>query len=68
MEHSRKYFKKSMNNSWFLHISTDEVLTLGDFGKFNEDTPYDPSSPYSASKAGSDHLVRAGIKHTLFQL
>lgn len=44
----------------FHHISTDEVFgSLGDTGQFNEDTPYDPRSPYSASKAGSDHLVRA---------
>lgn len=44
----------------FLHISTDEVFgALGDTGLFREDTPYAPNSPYSASKAGSDHLVRA---------
>jgi dTDP-glucose 4,6-dehydratase len=44
----------------FHHISTDEVYgTLGDAGLFTEDTPYDPRSPYSASKAGSDHLVSA---------
>ncbi|MDT8390554.1 MAG: dTDP-glucose 4,6-dehydratase [Lentisphaeria bacterium] len=44
----------------FHHVSTDEVFgSLGDDGKFTETTPYDPSSPYSASKAGSDHLVRA---------
>ena len=44
----------------FHHISTDEVLgSLGPTGKFTEDTPYDPRSPYSASKAASDHLVRA---------
>ncbi|HET6229995.1 MAG TPA: dTDP-glucose 4,6-dehydratase [Longimicrobiaceae bacterium] len=44
----------------FLHVSTDEVFgSLGDEGKFDEETPYRPSSPYSASKAGSDHLVRA---------
>ena len=44
----------------FHHISTDEVYgTLGDTGLFTEDTPYDPRSPYSASKAGSDHLVSA---------
>jgi dTDP-glucose 4,6-dehydratase len=42
------------------HISTDEVFgALGDDGKFSHDTAYDPRSPYSASKAGSDHLVRA---------
>ena len=44
----------------FHHISTDEVYgTLGDQGQFTEDTPYAPNSPYSASKAASDHLVRA---------
>ncbi len=44
----------------FHHISTDEVYgTLGSTGLFTEDTPYDPRSPYSASKAGSDHLVSA---------
>lgn len=46
----------------FHHVSTDEVfgaLNLEDPNKFNERTPYDPRSPYSASKAGSDHLVRA---------
>jgi dTDP-glucose 4,6-dehydratase len=44
----------------FHHISTDEVFgSLGPTGKFTEDTPYDPRSPYSASKASSDHLVRA---------
>ncbi len=44
----------------FYHISTDEVYgSLGDTGYFTEETPYDPRSPYSASKAGSDHLVRA---------
>ena len=44
----------------FLHISTDEVYgSLGEKGSFNENTPYDPRSPYSATKASSDHLVRA---------
>jgi dTDP-glucose 4,6-dehydratase len=44
----------------FLHISTDEVFgSLGETGLFTEQTPYDPRSPYSASKASSDHLVRA---------
>jgi dTDP-glucose 4,6-dehydratase len=44
----------------FYHISTDEVYgSLGDTGSFTETTPYDPKSPYSASKASSDHLVRA---------
>ncbi len=44
----------------FYHVSTDEVYgTLGDTGLFTEETPYDPHSPYSASKAASDHFVRA---------
>ena len=44
----------------FLHVSTDEVYgSLGDTGYFTEQTPYAPNSPYSASKAASDHLVRA---------
>lgn len=48
----------------FLHVSTDEVYgALGDTGKFTETTPYAPNSPYSASKAASDHLVRA-FHHT----
>lgn len=49
-------------NKRFHHVSTDEVfgtLELGSKEKFNEKTPYNPRSPYSASKAGSDHLVRA---------
>lgn len=47
-------------NFRFHHVSTDEVFgSLGEEGMFTEQTPYDPSSPYSASKAGSDHLVRA---------
>ncbi|MDB6163063.1 MAG: rfbB [Xanthomonadaceae bacterium] len=48
----------------FLHVSTDEVYgSLGATGKFTEDTPFAPNSPYSASKAASDHLVRA-FHHT----
>ena len=48
----------------FLHVSTDEVYgSLGDTGRFTEDTPFAPNSPYSASKAASDHLVRA-FHHT----
>ncbi|SHF30548.1 dTDP-glucose 4,6-dehydratase [Thermomonas hydrothermalis] len=48
----------------FLHVSTDEVYgALGDTGAFTEDTPYAPNSPYAASKAASDHLVRA-FHHT----
>ncbi len=54
----------------FHHISTDEVfgaLALDSKEKFNENTPYNPHSPYSASKAGSDHLVRAFFDcHKLF--
>jgi dTDP-glucose 4,6-dehydratase len=48
----------------FLHVSTDEVFgSLGEEGAFDEDSPYRPSSPYAASKAGADHLVRAFV-HT----
>src|SRR5437762_12179862 len=44
----------------FLHVSTDEVYgTLGEDGLFSEETPYAPNSPYAASKASADHLVRA---------
>lgn len=47
-------------NKLFYHVSTDEVYgTLGEKGLFTESTPYDPNSPYSASKASSDHFVRA---------
>ena len=61
LEHSRHFFSKSKNENFkFLHVSTDEVYgSLGNEGKFLETTSYNPSSPYSASKAGSDHLVRA---------
>jgi len=61
LEQSREYLNKEKKSNFrFLHVSTDEVYgTLGDQGKFFESTPYDPSSPYSASKAGSDHLARA---------
>ena len=65
LEASYKYYKALSNkNSFrFLHISTDEVFgELGDSGLFNEETPYSPNSPYSASKASSDHLVRAWSK------
>ena len=48
----------------FQHISTDEVFgSLGPTGKFNETTPYRPNSPYAASKAGSDHLVRCFLRN-----
>ncbi|MBL52003.1 MAG: dTDP-glucose 4,6-dehydratase [Candidatus Marinimicrobia bacterium] len=57
------YYKTNNFNFRFLHVSTDEVYgSLGVSGKFSESTPYDPSSPYSASKAASDHLVRAWNK------
>jgi dTDP-glucose 4,6-dehydratase len=64
LEESRKYWLSLDNlkkqNFRFHHISTDEVYgSLGNTGMFTEDTSYDPSSPYSASKASSDHLVRA---------
>ena len=56
----RKLASERAKNFKFMHISTDEVFgSLGDEGFFREDTPYAPTSPYSASKAGSDHLVRA---------
>jgi dTDP-glucose 4,6-dehydratase len=49
-----------MDRALFYHVSTDEVYgSLGDTGLFSETTPYDPRSPYSASKASSDHVVRA---------
>jgi len=58
---ARSYFESSSNkNFMFHHVSTDEVFgSLGDDGFFTEETSYDPRSPYSASKASSDHLVRA---------
>jgi len=61
---ARKIWKDSFKNKRFYHISTDEVYgSLGDVGFFLETTSYDPRSPYSASKASSDHLVRA-YSHT----
>jgi dTDP-glucose 4,6-dehydratase len=64
LEAVRKYWysleEESKNKFRFLHVSTDEVYgTLGESGYFTEETPYAPNSPYSASKASSDHLVRA---------
>ena len=57
---ARAIWKNDMSGKRFYHISTDEVYgSLGEEGKFLETTPYDPRSPYSASKASSDHLVRA---------
>ena len=64
LEVSREYYRNLDETNKaafrFLHVSTDEVYgTLGDTGLFSEDTAYAPNSPYSASKASSDHLVRA---------
>lgn len=64
LEATRKYWKSlseaDAEQFRFHHISTDEVYgTLGETGLFTETTPYQPNSPYSATKAGSDHLVRA---------
>ena len=56
----KKCWKDDFINKRFYHVSTDEVYgTLGKTGLFTESTPYDPNSPYSASKASSDHFVRA---------
>jgi dTDP-glucose 4,6-dehydratase len=64
LEAALKYWKNSdaemQSRFRFLHVSTDEVFgSLGATGHFTEETPYAPNSPYSASKAASDHLVRA---------
>ena len=64
LEAAREYYRGLEGGAQaafrFLHVSTDEVYgSLGDQGKFTEETPYAPNSPYSASKAASDHLVRA---------
>ncbi|WP_022949231.1 dTDP-glucose 4,6-dehydratase [Methylohalobius crimeensis] len=64
LEAARRYWRElpepDRRNFRFLHVSTDEVYgSLGPTGKFGETTPYRPNSPYSASKAGSDHLARA---------
>ncbi|AGH95692.1 dTDP-glucose 4,6-dehydratase [Pseudobdellovibrio exovorus] len=63
LECSRELYssrKVDVDKFKFVHVSTDEVFgELGETGKFSETTAYDPSSPYSASKASSDHLVRA---------
>lgn len=57
---SRTTWKDDYSNHRFYHVSTDEVYgSLGQDGFFTEETPYDPHSPYSASKASSDHFVRA---------
>src|SRR5690606_22214557 len=56
----KKIWKGNFEDKRFYHISTDEVYgTLGETGLFTETTAYDPNSPYSASKASSDHFVRA---------
>lgn len=57
---AKTIWKDNNEGKRFYHISTDEVYgTLGATGLFTEETPYDPNSPYSASKASSDHFVRA---------
>ncbi len=57
---AKKYWDVENNTNRFYHISTDEVYgSLGEKGLFTESTSYDPNSPYSASKAASDHFVRA---------
>ncbi|URL57811.1 dTDP-glucose 4,6-dehydratase [Luteibacter flocculans] len=67
LEEARDFWRAlegTANSFRFLHVSTDEVYgSLGADGKFTETTPYAPNSPYSASKAASDHLVRA-FHHT----
>ena len=60
LQTAKKFWADDMENKIFYHISTDEVYgSLGATGFFTEETAYDPRSPYSASKASSDHLVRA---------
>lgn len=71
LEAARHYWRQLPNSLAeqfrFLHVSTDEVFgSLGDTGYFVEESPYNPRSPYSASKAASDHLVRA--YHETYQL
>ncbi|GHC58364.1 dTDP-glucose 4,6-dehydratase [Ulvibacter litoralis] len=57
---AKKCWKDNFDNKLFYHVSTDEVYgSLGETGLFTEETSYDPNSPYSASKASSDHFVRA---------
>lgn len=57
---AKELWENEMDKKLFYHISTDEVYgSLGDEGLFMESTPYDPQSPYSSSKASSDHFVRA---------
>lgn len=60
LQAARESWKDDMEGKIFYHISTDEVYgSLGETGFFTEETAYDPRSPYSASKAASDHMVRA---------
>jgi dTDP-glucose 4,6-dehydratase len=60
LQTAKEYWKNDFSNKLFYHVSTDEVYgSLGETGFFYEDTAYDPRSPYSASKASSDHFVRA---------
>lgn len=60
LDAARKFWKDNYENHRFYHISTDEVYgALGENGAFTEETPYDPHSPYSASKASANHFVRA---------
>jgi dTDP-glucose 4,6-dehydratase len=60
LEASREFWANERLRCRFLHVSTDEVFgSLGETGAFSESSPYQPNSPYSASKAGADHLVRA---------
>ncbi len=60
LQAARESWKDNMAGKIFYHISTDEVYgSLGNTGLFTEETAYDPRSPYSASKASSDHMVRA---------
>lgn len=60
LQAAKFYWGGNFNDKLFYHVSTDEVYgSLGDEGYFLETTPYDPHSPYSASKASSDHFVRA---------
>ena len=64
---AKSTWQGNFDNKLFYHISTDEVYgSLGEEGFFTEETKYDPHSPYSASKASSDHLVRA--YHDTYQL
>ncbi|MDB2555957.1 dTDP-glucose 4,6-dehydratase [Flavobacteriaceae bacterium] len=60
LQAAKEYWNGNFSNKLFYHVSTDEVYgSLGEDGFFTEETSYDPHSPYSASKASSDHFVRA---------